>query len=246
MFYRQNIPINQQNLVSIKNYVKQKFGDIQIKVIKENKKKKELVSYNFDDVMDYYEERDENFIVGIIDKNLNKLAYSDNDLFKIREPRAKKLDKKRGTGIPTLKGSTCTTKEKGYLINLIKKLPNISKEEIEKTKTLSREILCNTLKEKLLYLEKYSTTKDKNKMTYVMIPIDHPEYEFPYNLEDRVKYKINEINKLAGRKVDVDVKKNKLEYELTFKNDKFIDPVKKDIEKLGFNLNKNEWLLEIK
>jgi len=245
MFYRQNIPINQQNLVSIKNYVKQKFGDIQIKVIKENTKKKELVGYNFDDAMDYYEERDENFIVGIIDKNLNKLAYSDNDLFKIREPRAKKSDKKRGTGIPTLKGSTCTTKEKGYLINLIKKLPNISKEELEKTKTLPREILCNTLKEKLLYLEKYSTTKDKNKMTYVMIPIDHPEYEFPYNLEDRVKYKINEINKLAGRKVDVDVKKNKLEYELTFKNDKFIDPVKKDIEKLGFNLNKNEWSLEI-
>jgi len=246
MFYRQNIPINQQNLVSIKNYVKQKFGDIQIKVIKEDKKKKEIVSYNFEDVMDYYEERDENFIVGIIDKNLNKLAYSDNDLFKIREPRAKKLDKKRGTGIPTLKGSTCTTKEKGYLINLIKKIPDISKEEIDKVKSLSREMICNTLKEKLLYLEKYSTTKDKNKMTYVMIPIDHPEYEFPYNLEDRVKYKINEINKLAGRKVDVDVKKNKLEYELTFKNDKFIEPVKKDIEKLGFNLNKNEWFLELK
>ena len=73
MFYRQNVPINQQNLVSIKNYVKQKFGDIQIKIIKEDKKKKEIVGYNFDDAMDYYQERDENFIVGIIDKNLNLL-----------------------------------------------------------------------------------------------------------------------------------------------------------------------------
>jgi len=246
MFYRENVPINQQNLVSIKNYIKQKFGDVKTKIIKEEKKKNEIIGYNFDDVLDYYDERDENFIVGIIDKNLNKLAYSDNDLFKIREPRAKKLDKKRGTGIPTLKGSTCTTKEKGYLINLIKKLPNISKEEIDKIKSLPRELICNKLKEKLLYLEKYSTTKNNNKITYVMIPKDHLEYEFPYNLEDRVKYKINELNRLAGRKVDVNVKKNKLEYELTFKNEKFIEPIIKDVENLDFKLNKNEWLLELK
>ena len=69
----------------------------------------------------------DNFIVGIIDKNQNKLASSDAELFKIRPNRAKILDKKRGTGIPTLKGAVCSTsKDKDYLINILKKLPNTS------------------------------------------------------------------------------------------------------------------------
>ena len=40
----------------------------------------------------------------------------------------------------------------------------------------------NDIKNTLLDYEKYSTGKDK--MTYVMIPANHPEYRFPYNLED--------------------------------------------------------------
>ena len=43
--------------------------------------------------MDYYMKRDENFIVGIISKNLNKLASTSDDLFKIRE-KGKNLKKK--------------------------------------------------------------------------------------------------------------------------------------------------------
>ena len=122
MFYRENVHFDQRNLVSIRNYVKQKFGDVKVKVVKEEKDKKELTGYNFEDVLDYYDDRDENFIVGIIDKNFNKLASLDNDLFKIREPRAKNLIKKRGTGIPTFKGSVCSTsKSKEYLLELIKK-----------------------------------------------------------------------------------------------------------------------------
>ena len=40
----------------------------------------------------------------------------DDDVFKIREPREKNLDKKRGTGIPTFKGAVCSTsKSKGYI-----------------------------------------------------------------------------------------------------------------------------------
>ena len=39
--------------------------------------------------MEYYNKRNENFIVGIIDKNKNKQALDADDLFKIREPRAK-------------------------------------------------------------------------------------------------------------------------------------------------------------
>ena len=250
MFYRQNVHFNQENLVSVRNYVKQNFGDIKVKVIKEDKNKKETTGYNFEDVLDYYDDRDENFIVGIIDKNFNKLASSEDDLFKIREPRAKNLIKKRGTGIPTFKGSVCSTsKSKEYLIKLIKKIPNVTKEEIIQIEKLIREDICIELKNKLLYLEKYSTTKDNNKITYIMVPSDHPEYDFPYNLEDRVKDRINKINKIVGRNVDITVKKNKnkeVYYELIFKNDKFIEPFKKKVEELKWKLNKNEWLLELK
>ena len=77
--------------------------------------------YDFDTTMNYYEKREENFIVGIIDKKTSS-AEGTKDIFKIREPRAKVLDKKRGTGIPTLKGAVCSTsKDKNYLLSLINK-----------------------------------------------------------------------------------------------------------------------------
>ena len=42
-----------------------------------------------------------------------------NDIFKIRGKRSKILVKKRGTGIPTLKGAVCSTsKDKDYLLKL--------------------------------------------------------------------------------------------------------------------------------
>ena len=75
-------------------------------------------------IMDYYEKREENFIVGIIDKKTSS-AEGTKDIFKIREPRAKILDKKRGTGIPTLKGAVCSTsKDKNYLLKILNKIPN--------------------------------------------------------------------------------------------------------------------------
>jgi len=250
MFYRQNIPIQQQNLVSVKNYIKQNFGDIKIKTIKEDTKNKEIVGYNFDDILDYYEDREDNFIVGIIDKNLNRLASSEIDLFKIREPRMKTATKKRGTGISTFKGAVCSTsKDKEYLMNLIKKIPNITSDEIKRIDKLTREFICNELRDKLLYLEKYSTTKDKNKMTYVMVPKNHPLYEFPYNLEDRVKDRINTINKMVGRNIDITVKKNKeidVTYTLEFINDSFLKTHEKHLIELGFTLNKNIWSIELK
>jgi DNA polymerase III delta prime subunit len=249
MYYRQNIPINKQNLVSIKNYIKQKFGDIEVKTYKEEKLNKEEHGYNFHDVLDYYDERGENFIVGIIDKNYNKLASQDNDLFKIREPIVKDISKKRGIGIPTFKGAVCSTsKDKEYLINLIKKIPNISDEEIVRINNLTREQICNELRDKLLYLEKYSTSKDKNKITYMMIPKDHPIYEFPYNLEDRIKDRINTINKMAGRNININVIKNKdkeISYTLTFINDKFLKEIENKLLNLGCELNKNTWTLQL-
>lgn len=249
MYYRQHMEIEQNNQVSLNNYVKQKFKTQYKKNDLEQKEdlSNNIEGYNFDDTFDYYDERKEYFIVGIIDKNLNKLASTDLDLFKIRPKRAKILDKKRGTGIPTFKGAVCSTsKDKEYLMKLVKKMPNTEK-EVMRINKLTRELICLEIKEKLLYLEKYSTTKDDNKMTYIMIPINHPIYKFPYNLEDRIKYYIKNINKLAGKSIDILVKKQKdkkdnFMYEMSFLNDKNIKEITEEIQKLGFILKDNKWI----
>jgi len=258
MYYRENVNIMQSNQVSLKNYVKQKYGDVKtnLPIIEETIQNKKDDGYDFESVLDYYDSRDENFIVGIIDKNFNKLASNELDLFKIRSSIGKSKDKKRGTGIPTLKGAVCSTsKDKEYLMNLIKKIPNISKEEIARINKLIREEICNEIKNKLLYLEKYSTTKDNNKITYVMIPANHPTLEFPFNLEDRIKHKMKELDKIADRKIDTKVSKIKggvfldkkdtdlISYSMSFKNEKFMEGIKKDFEKIGCKLNGNEWTL---
>ena len=212
MYYRENNEISNINQVSLKNYIKQKYGDIKVDgpTIEEKNINKKIIHYNFESVIDYYDNRDENFIVGIIDKNFNKLASSENDLFKIREPINKNTIIKRGTGIPTLKGAVCaTSKNKGYLMKLIKKIPNISPTEITRINKLIRENICNEIRDKLLYLEKYSTSKDNNKMTYVMIPANHLTFPFPFNLEDRIKHNIKEINQICEKQVDTIVKKIK-------------------------------------
>ena len=126
LYYRQHLDIKQTNQVSLNNYIKQKFNKIDLhnNDIK-NKKQitKEEAAYNFDETLEYYEGREENFIVGIIDKNFNKLASNENDLFKIRPPKSKILDKKRGTGIHTFKGAVCSTsKDKEYLMKEVRRL----------------------------------------------------------------------------------------------------------------------------
>ena len=240
MYYRESNNIERTNQITLENFVKQKFGDVKsnLPVIEEKTKEKKENGYNFESVIDYYDSREENFIVGIIDKNFNKLASNEIDLFKIREPIGKTKDKKRGTGIPTLKGAVCSTsKDKDYLMNLIKKMPKITKEEINRIDKLTREHICNELRDKLLYLEKYSTTNT----TYVMIPENHPIFPFPYNLQDRVKHRIKKINTILERDIDIKTKKKDNKYELTFKNEKFME--KGVLEKLGCKLSGKEWSL---
>ena len=244
MYYRQQLEIDQINQVSLNNYIKQNYSDKKFKEIKiKDKREIKEESYNFD--LEYYENRDENFIIGIIDKNLNKLASDEMDLFKIRPPRAKVLDKKRGTGIPTFKGAVCaTSKDKDNLMLLVKKLPDINKYEIDRIDKLTRENICNEIKLKLLLLEKYSTKKDGNKITYIMIPTNHPIYEFPYNLEDRIIYIKNQVNKILEHNIDFNINKikdNNIKYELSFKNNKYIKNTNQ-IQNLGFKFEKNEWI----
>ncbi len=255
MYYRQKIDIEQNNKVSINNYINEKYDKSKLSIDKNKDKDKDtekiinkpIKHYDFDSIMNYYEERNENFIVGIIDKNKSKNTLDNEDIFKIRNPMVKITDKKRGIGIPTLKGSVCVTaKSKDELLELLNKLPNTN---YKKSNTKSRDNLCNDLKEILLLLEKYSTTKDGNKKTYIMIPANHPKYPFPYNLEDRIKHIITSVNTILQRKIDIIVKKQKDKddnaiYELSFENEKKFENVK-DIEKLGFVLKNNLWLLNI-
>jgi hypothetical protein len=262
LHYRIKYDVEYVNQIPIENYVRQKYGEIKDKVttgtINIDKKTKKERGYNFDLTMDYYMERDEfNQIVGIIDKNLNKLASEEDDLFKIRPPRAKILEKKRGTGIPTLKGAVCSTsKSKPMLIKMLAKLPNVKEEEVQKYKKSTRESVCEFIKFKLLYLEKYGTSADKNKMTYVMIPFDHPVYQFPFNLEDRLKYKIANLKSIVNRDFEYKTvkgkdgtfrdQKNLPSYKIEVTDSKYTQNVKKELEKEGFNLEKNKWVLNVK
>ena len=164
--------------------------------------------YDFESVQDYYDNRKEFSIVGIIDKETSRkesnIQKEDKDTFKIREKRSKILDKKRGTGIPSLKGAVCSTsKSKQFLINIIKKTGAKIPE-----KNANRIDICNLIKDRLLYLEKYGTNKDKNKLTYIMIPKNHPIYPFPYNFEDRVEYIQQQISNNIKFKIDIKVEKN--------------------------------------
>jgi len=209
MYYRSAFGKNIYNNLSLYDYLKNTKN-----IIKDKNKKDEIDDeiisqikpYNFQDVMDYYDSKEEFKIVGIIDKETarkkgkNEIAVSDNDAFKIRERRDKILEKKRGVGIPNIYGAVCiTAKDKGYLKKVAKEL------EIKLGGKLTKNILCDTIKNKLLFLEKYVTGKDK--VTYMMIPKDHPTYKFPYNLEDRLEYYKKILSDQIKFKLDVHIKK---------------------------------------
>ncbi len=264
MYYRVNYEFDAENMTPVKNYVETKFGQVIEKEVKEEKK--EIVSkkeYDFASVMDYFEKRNENFIVGIISMNQNKLISESNDIFKIRPPLQKSDSKKRGTGIYSLTGAVCaTSKDKDFLLKAIKKLKGLVSEinsniDIENSHNLlnTRENMCNYIMKLLLFLEKYSTSKEDNKITYVMVPADHKVYPFPYNMEDRIKYVIKKIKDMIDRDFDYIVKKEKngtfegmkglVNYVMEVKASKYIDAHSKEMEKMGFNLVKNNYILNI-
>ena len=253
-YYRKNININYVNNISLENYINQNFNNINIKnkdsinIIEENENNKQI-GYNFDEVLEYYQNKSENFIVGIIDKNINKLSSTDEDLFKIRPSINNKINtKKRGVGIYSFKGTLCSSyKNKEELINIIKKISNITKSEINNFDNLSKDKLCIEIKNKLLNLEKYSTTKDNNKLTYVIIPNNHPIYEFPYNLEDRIKYIIKYFSDIVNfnlTKLFEIIKKkdnNNVFYEMFIKNDKILKNITQELYNKNFILKNNSW-----
>ena len=139
---------------------------------------KPISIYDFESVMDYYDNREEFKYVGIIDKESSRRKTKATeellDVFKIREKRAKVLDKRRQTGLNTFYGSVCATaRNRNSLFLIAKNLDIIVKPE------QTRFDICEGIRDRLLFMEKYATEKKKNKLTYVMIPKNHPVFKFP-------------------------------------------------------------------
>ena len=256
MYYRSSYNEDLFNELNLITYLKSTdiYKKVKSLLLKEDKYK-DIISktkYDFDSVKDYYDLRKEFDYVGIIDRSTQRSSSDKTkikDVFKIRPKREKILDKKRGTGIPTLTGAVCnTSKDKKYLVSIAK----IVGVDMKSTK-ITRTNICNQIREKLLYLEKYST--GKNKITYLMIPANHPEYIFPLNLDDRIKNIINELKDEIAITIDIDVTKdsggifegkrdkNLPRYILTLNDSPKLKQYHNIIKLKGFELVKNKWKL---
>jgi hypothetical protein len=255
MYYRTNAERKISSNLSIYNYLKMTDQlnqqiDFKFKKGDDSKSDQEIHShYDFEQTMDYYDSREEYQYVGIIDREINRRKNKDaseiNDIFKLREKRAKILEKKRATGLPSLKGAVCSTaKDKEYLVKVAKKIG------VDFKNRVTRQDICRQIEERMLLLEKYGDDdRDKNgkNITYVMVPANHPKYPFPYNLEDRVTHIINKLKNDIKFNVKIDTKKIKKtsgpekgypSYIITITNsDKITE--KSDIEFLSSIIKKN-------
>jgi hypothetical protein len=247
MYYKTTYQYRYESKLSLHNYLLNEQYDIESEYDTDlESQNSDLTDYNFEEVMDYYDGRKEYKIVGIIDKETSKKKnYIKNkdikDIFKIREKRDKILEKKRGTGIPSLKGAVCaTSKQKEYLEKLSKDLGiKINNKDI------TRDEICNNIMNKLIELEKYST--GKNKITYIMIPKNHPSLQFPLNLEDRVQYLKDQVNKILIKNITFSEKSKDKNIILSFKlNNKLNKEEFDKLENIGFTSNdKIKWFINI-
>lgn len=241
MYYRRNYNYTLKNKLSIKDYIKNTPDFKNYKdnlILKENKQTEEYIfnKYDFNSVQDYYDNREEYDYVGIIDQPPKKRG-GNIDEFKIRKKRPKFLIKKRETGIPSFTGAVChTSKDKKVLIDIASKL-NLNAEEYE-----NRLDICNLIKNKLFDLEKYST----NKMTYLIIPANHPTIPFPLNLKDRINFIINKIKKETHTnpiyKIETIPKKGEFK-DIKYKSYKII--FDQNMKKYGATKENGKWVINI-
>ena len=204
---------------------------------------------------EYYDSREEFEYVGIIDqestRKKNSVNKENKDMFKIRNKRPKILSKKRETGVPSFKGAVCkTSKDKEMLTSIAKKI------NLEISDSMIRTDICDIIRDKLYHMEKYATSKDNNKLTYLIIPTNHPNkiYTFPLCLEDRIKMILDDIQretctsinpiinvfKFNGRFDDINYQK----YEIQFDKDmnKFSDLL---IKYGGINDKNDKWTIVV-
>lgn len=250
MYYRTSFDKYITNNISLYDYLKHSGAFTKFKLDTTSGKVTENVAmgYDFDSVMEYYSGRKEFDIVGIIDKEPNKKKLKSfeelEDVFKIREKRKSGDGKKRGIGIQTLTGSVCVNSQsKGYLKSILKKL-RIDADDS------SRSNMCNGIRDKLLELEKYSTDKNKDKLTYVIIPFNHPHYQFPYNLEDRTKFIIEKINSSIKSELKINVteqtENKKPIYKITIKHNDALEGHEDLLKTLNAEKDKSGWFILVK
>ena len=100
----------------------------------------------------------------------------------------------------------------------------------------------------MLELEKYSTKK--NKLTYIMIPKNHSSLPFPYNLEDRVKYIIDDIKSNIKFNIDINVKDKKLKrgylsYIIIIKKDKRLNEFSAYLKSINATYTDSNWVIKV-
>lgn len=245
MYYRTTFNKTFKQSLGLYNYLKNNLEYKKLKTpIKEEVDLQTVCYYDYDSTLSYYDNRNEFDYVGIIDCNISKKHYQTandiNDTFKIREKRTTTA-KKRGIGIQTFKGAICDiAKNKEYLQKLSKRLGI----DIDELKT--RTDICNKIKDVMLDMEKYAT--GNNKLTYVMIPFNHPIYPFPYNLEDRIEYITNKL-----KEIDKDIKysivKSKgkvITYKIIVKQNKNLNDDNELINKYNAIKDEDNYVFEIK
>lgn len=225
MYYREHNDINIDLPLTLDKYLRENDKKYEEYI----NKKDENIEYDFISTSDYYNNRKEYDIVGILDKN----KKTNNDIFKIRNKITMKTNLKRQTGLSNYTGAVCFNAYKyNDLVNKLKKLGvnvKIPSNRLNK----SRINLCNQIKDILLNLEKYN----KDNITYCIIPANHPIYEFPYNIHDRVKFITNQLtNKYNNIIITVDKQNNS--YKMSCINKDY------DIDfmtKYKFTLNGKSW-----
>ncbi len=192
LFYRKIYNKELSNQLTLYSYLKSEKINKEIKKIKNDNSNSK---YDFISIKKYYDEREENTLIGILDKNKNN-----DEIFKLRNKKQKNIKAKRGEGIQSLKGAVChTSNDKNDIKNMFKLL------DIKFDKDMTRIDLCTQIKEKLLFLEKYST--GKNNKTYTIIPFNHNNFIFPLNLEDRIRYVRDKFNTYEKSKTNFNISK---------------------------------------
>jgi hypothetical protein len=256
MYYRSQYQKQILAPISLYNYLKNtEIGEDMSDIEKEKETKLEDTTSVYEYDMEYYDNRDEFKFVGIIDRETSRRKSKKleelEDIFKIRNRRDKILEKKRGVGIPSLKGAVCVTaKDKKEIKNYLKEMGLKLTEEQQTTRTN----MCDIIKEELLRREKYALDKDKNKLTYIMIPKNHSVYKFPYNLEDRIEYIKNKLQDAVITKLNIEIKtkkhdsgknKNMPYYEMNISKNKQLEEHKDLLKSLGAVENKNDYFILI-
>jgi superfamily II DNA or RNA helicase len=235
MYYRSNYISELNHELSIYEYMS---INEKTKKLLQNKDTTTKQSYKY--TMEYYDDRTDNFVIGVLD------SHHGDDVFKLREKQHDANNKRRSASA-SVKGAICyTAKEKNELLDLAKQL---GIKDVN-SKVASRNSLCDLIKNRLLFLEKY----EDDNVVYMIVPNNHPEYPFPLRLTDRIEHINKKVNRLLytsvafeKRKQDNGIFEGKREiglsrYSIKFKHHPDYIKHKTELESMGFELNNDTWM----